>query len=187
MSWWVNPRIVLPVLVASLALNLFLGGLTAGRWIYGRGHGSLLASAPQGAVVQGTPAQGAAGERGMSAAFSDPARGGPLLRLAHRLPHPHDQTLREAVKAREAEFTERANALRLARRGVGEAFTADPFDSAAAERAFETLRQRQVALQALGQIVLVETARQLPKEARTRLIERGRPATEKEAKDPKTR
>jgi uncharacterized membrane protein len=139
---------LLIALVASIGLNLFLGSWVAGR---------LLAGPPMFRHA-------ATGERG------GPARS-VIDRMAASISAEHRATF-EAVMARHREpIADAASRAREARDNAREAVASEPFDRAALDKAFETLRMRNDALQSATQSAMAEAAAALPPEARKQLAD----------------
>jgi uncharacterized membrane protein len=139
---------LLIVLIASLGINLFLGSWLAGR---------LLAGPPM--FRHATTAE----------------RGGParsvIDRMAASIPA-ENRAAFEAVMARHRDpITDAAAQSREARNRVREAIAREPFDRAALDAAFDTLRTRNAALQSATQEAMAEAASALPPEARKRLAD----------------
>jgi uncharacterized membrane protein len=137
------------VLVASLALNLFLGGIVVGGWVAGGGP---------------LPARWEPGAGGLRA----------FPRLVQALP-PEQRAEAAAVLAEHrGEIRRRFIALHRARRDVFEAMTRETVDRAALEQAFAGLRERMTAAQAAVQEALIEVSISLPPEQRRALAEAAR-------------
>src|SRR5262245_60644321 len=119
---------VLIVLVVSLGLNLFLGGLMAGRWFSGPPH------RPHAAATPGE--RGAAGEPGRI-----------LQRMAATLPPEHRPAFEAAIAKHRDRVVEAATQAREAREQVREVLRKEPFDRAALDTAFEKVRTSNLALQ----------------------------------------
>ena len=142
---------VLTVLVVSLGLNLFLGGLMAGRWFSGPPH-------RQHAAMQGE--RGPAGEPGRI-----------LQRMAATLP-PEQRPAFEATIAKHRDrVAQAASQAREAREQVREVLRREPFDRAALDNAFEQVRAKNLALQIEIQTTIAEAAAGLPPSARQQLSE----------------
>jgi uncharacterized membrane protein len=141
---------VLIVLIASLGLNLFLGGLMAGRWFSGPPH--------RMAATQGE--RGPAGEPGRI-----------LQRMAQTLPPEHRPAFEAAIAKHRDRIAQAATQAREARDLVRDILRKDPLDRAALDSAFETLRTSNVALQAEIQQTIADAAAGLPVSARHRLTE----------------
>jgi uncharacterized membrane protein len=124
-------------LVASLALNLFLGGVVGMRlW---REH----------RIAQ---------ERS--------AYAGPVGRLTAGMPETARAKVRTVLDARQQEFRERSREFRQARNAAFQTLASDAFDRTRAEAAFAEARQRATAMSELVQTVLVEAAATLTPEER---------------------
>ena len=136
-------------LTASLALNLFLGGIFIARWFNPRpffGFG-------------GGPA--AIGDRSLTPTFD---------RMASRLPPEERARFRAAVDANRDRIAAAAAASRDARRKVRDALLADQVDRPALEASLSDLRARSDEFTQASQKALVEAAATLPLEARRRLL-----------------
>lgn len=141
---------VLIVLVISLGLNLFLGGLMAGRWFSGPPH--------RMAGVQGE--RGPAGEPGRI-----------LQRMAQTLPPENRPAFEAAIAEHRDRVAQAATQAREARDLVRDVLRKDPLDRAALDSAFEKLRTSNVALQTEIQQTIADAAVNLPAPARHRLTE----------------
>lgn len=141
---------VLIVLIVSLGLNLFLGGLMAGHWFSGPPH----------------PPRAAQGERG---AAGEPGR--ILQRMASTLPPEHRPAFEAAIAKHRDRVAQAASQSREAREQVREILRKDPLDRAALDRAFEAVRTSNIALQTEIQMTIAEAAADLPASARQRLTE----------------
>lgn len=134
-------------LLVSLGLNVFLGGIFAGR---------LFSPAP------GKPA--ATGEAGEQR---------PVRRLIAALTVGLDDAERETfmttIAGREAEMRRAAIEVRLARREALARIHATPFDRHALDDALATLRQKQTALQLALQMAIADAVEKLPDDARKRI------------------
>lgn len=144
-------RWVLPLLIASLALNLFLGGLMAGRWFSAGPH------------RQAPFAQAERRPAGEPSRFFD--------RMAAALPPEHRGTFEAAVGKHRERVVQAAGEAREAREQVRDVLRKEPFDRAALDRAFDTVRTRNTALQMEIQAAIADGAAGLPAEARERLAD----------------
>jgi uncharacterized membrane protein len=140
-------------LTASLAVNLFLGGIYASRWFM---HSP-------GRMAE--RALGAGGERGMPAF---------LERMAESLPPGERAKLTAAITKHQSEIASNGAAVREARRQVRDVATAENFDRAAAEKAFGDLRERSMRFQRSLHETLIDAAADLPPSARRQMVEAGR-------------
>ncbi len=154
-----------PLLILSLALNLFLGGLLIGGWIAGRPPGG--DSMIDGPMSDG-PIQGLAGDRPGSAQ-STPG----LHRLIGALSPEARPEARRVFQEHRRELRTGIIALAESRRRVAAALSAEPFDPASLAAAFEELRHRTGAVQAGIHDGLVELSVRLNPEDRRRLVEFG--------------
>jgi uncharacterized membrane protein len=146
-------RWLLIVLIVSLALNLFLGGLMFGRWVSGPRHHRL-------ATVASVGERGATGEPGRI-----------LHRMASTLPPEHRPAFEAAIAKHRERVVQAAGQAREAREQAREVLRKEPFDRAALDRAFETVRASNVALQTEIQAAISEGAAGLPPEARQLLAD----------------
>lgn len=137
------------LLIASLGLNVFLGGLLAGHWFAG----------PQ-AVVFGQPRSPGASPSRM---ITD--------RMAAALPA-EDRPRFEAVMAKHRPtVAEAAARFHEAREKVRDVLAKEPFDRAALDQAFAEQREGNAALQIAIQSSISEAAASLTPEARQRLAD----------------
>jgi uncharacterized membrane protein len=141
---------ILIALIGSLGLNLFLGGLIVGRWVSGPPH------RPPFAFAERAPG-------------GEPSRF--LHRMASTLPPDHRPVFESAISKHQDRIVELANQARAARAQVREVLGKEPFDRAALDRAFETVRARNMALQAEVQMTIGEAAADLPPDARRQLAD----------------
>jgi uncharacterized membrane protein len=131
-------------LLASLALNIFLGGIFAGR---------IFSPAPGGTVATG----GAGDER--------PIRRF-LAAFTAGLDDADRRTFVTAFAGREAEMRTAVRAVRAARREALARMHATPFDRHALDDALAALRQKQEALQRALQTAVADAVESLPADAR---------------------
>jgi uncharacterized membrane protein len=132
-------------LVVSLALNLFFFGVIAGHRL-----------GPRGQADQFTPARL---ERSIE-------------RVARVLPDADAALLRSRFEAGRADLGQRFLALQEARRGVGQALRAEPFDAAALAAAYEAMQARSQEWQAGIHGVIKTVLPQLSPAGRTAVAER---------------
>ncbi len=132
-------------LVASLALNLFMGGMFVASWAIQGGLGNGAAANPF-AVFWARDSLGA----------------------------PAGAMLRRVWGRHAAEFRPRVREMRAARRHVSESLAADDFDRAALTAAFADLRAKTLASQSAMHAALVDLAGELTVEERRSLAEVGR-------------
>jgi uncharacterized membrane protein len=150
---------VLILLIVSLGLNLFLGGLMAGRWFAGPHH----RQSPM-----------AAAERGPA---GEPNR--ILQRMAASVPPEHRGAFEAAIAKHRDRIVQAASQSREAREQVRDALRQEPLDRTALDRAFENVRVRNMALQSEVQTAIADGAAAVPSDARQRLADwraQGRPA-----------
>jgi uncharacterized membrane protein len=131
-------------LVVSLGLNLFLGGV-----MLGRGFG-------QSADGWGL------GEHGVRVNIE---------RILKALPDADRRIARARFADRREAIAGKFAALREARRAVGAAMGAEPFEAAVLATAFATVRERTGDVQASLQAIVVEVAPELSPEARAIIAE----------------
>lgn len=139
------------ILLLSLGLNVFLGGIFVGRWLSAPDDQPRLAKA----------------EKGVPA-------GKFLKRLTANLEPEDRETVMSTVKARAPELKAAQRDVRKARRAVMRQIRATPFDRAALEEALATMRDRQSAIQAILQGAVADALVKLPDSARQRFGPRGR-------------
>ena len=136
-------------LIASLALNLFFGGVLGGSWIAG-----WTAERPA------APARNVDGD-----AFL------PLPRLAERLSPEARAEAHAVFRAQRGDIRAQFRGLRAARVAVLRDLTAEPFDQDRLARSLAALRTQTVATQAEIHEALTELAARLGPEERRRLAE----------------
>jgi uncharacterized membrane protein len=145
-------KLLAAALLVSLALNLFIGGVVAGR---------LLSPTP--------PATVAGGENGEQR---------PIRRLVMALATNLGDTERSifitVITDRETEIRSAGREVRAARRAALARIHATPFDRKALDAALVTLRQRQDALQVALQTAIADAVEKLPDDARKRIGAPGR-------------
>jgi uncharacterized membrane protein len=133
-------------LVVSLALNLFLVGVIAGRGLGPRGRFDFQ----------------------MSPAKLEFAIG----RVTRVLPATDAKLLEDTFAAQRADLTQRFQALQDARKAVGAALKAEPYDDAAFTAAYETMQARSQDLQASIHAVLRNSIGEFSDEGRRAIAER---------------
>lgn len=144
-------------LTASLAVNVFLGGLFVGRWM---GPSPVLAD-------RGSPRT----ERPVQAMID---------RMSGSL-EARDRAMFETVMDRHRQgLTAAGVAFREARRRTVEVMSAEPFDRPTVEKAMGDLRERNQEFQRTLHIALIDAAAALPPEARQKIAAAGRPRGERE-------
>ena len=144
-------------LTASLAINVFLGGLFIGRWM---GPSPVLAD-------RGPPR----GERPVQAMID---------RMSNAL-DAADRTTFEATMDRHRPRLAASSAeFREARRRTVEFMSAEPFDAAKLEAAMRQLRDRNLEFQTSLHAALIDAATALPPAARHKIAAAGRPRGERE-------
>lgn len=142
MSWPANRRLAI-ALVASLALNLFLGGMMTASWLF---REEPPPGFPRPGLFDRQAALSAIGEEHRPAIEAIWAKNGPELRR-------------------------RVRALREARDAIRRQLTADSFDPAALAEAHALLEERGRAAHAAMQANIAEVAAALPDEERQRYFE----------------
>ena len=142
-------RVVAIVLFASLALNLFLGGVMVGGVL-----------APR--------QDAAAGPGGFGGLIAN------MRQVAAELPPDQQAALHEAMGRHRSEIRQDLVALRDARQATLAALAAEPFDRQAVEAAFAELLRRSQAAQAAIQDAILDAAERLPADARQELVDAGR-------------
>lgn len=133
-------------LLLSLGLNLFLGGAIAGRMFGQRSGGAL----------EMTPANLKVG----------------IERVLRVLPEADATVMRGMFEAQRGDLRQRFVALQRARKAVGEALRAEPFDAAAFAAAYETMQARSQEVQAAVHGVIKAAVPQMSAEARLAIAER---------------
>lgn len=133
-------------LFVSLALNLFLGGVIAGRGVGHRGgfDGQMTAANVKLAIE----------------------------RVSRVLPEADGDVMRGLFEERRADLKARFEALREARKAVGAALKAEPFDAATFSAAYETMQSRNQEVQAAIHGVIKAAVPQLSAEGRVAIAER---------------
>jgi uncharacterized membrane protein len=144
---------VLAALIASLGVNLFVGGMVLG----GRFHH------PPPGMFQSEGRERGAADRGMSAFVMD--------RMAGALPREARGEFRRTVGEHRAAMAEADKNFRGARDKLRAAMAAEPFDRAALDAAFAEMRTRMGESQAAMHAALTDAASRLSPEARKRLSE----------------
>jgi len=132
-------RLLTALVVASLAVNLFLAGLLAGDWLMGR---------------YGPPPFAPA----INPSWMRHALGPDAERMVAPVMRRHMDEIREHIEA-----------TRRARRAVGAALTAEPFDRAALEDALARIRTQNAEAQAAFHGAFVDVADKLSPEQRAEL------------------
>jgi uncharacterized membrane protein len=148
---WTHARWVVIALVVSIALNIFLIGMTGGHHMRGWFHD------------HDRP----------TASWSNDDGERPLRRLLHRLTQDLDRSDREqfraAMDARRGLLTESGTALLDQRRVVVGLLRADPVDRAALDQALAELGQRHETFQRVLMESIADAAESLTPEARAKL------------------
>lgn len=145
---------LLVALLISLAINLFVGGLAAGRHFAG-------SPAPtQPAIAPPQP-----GER-----VPVPA----VRRFIAALPEEHRPIVEASLAERRPQIAAATRELRAARERVRDVLVAERFDRAALDAALEGVRDRNADVQRVLHQALVQAADRLPQEARRAIAEAGR-------------
>lgn len=146
-------------LTASLAVNIFLGGLFVGR--------QMMFPPPMFVAAAQRP-----GDRPMPA-YVD--------RVAEALPPDHRDTFLAMMAKYRPQIAAAGESVRQARMKVRELLTAPKFDHAATEAAMGELRARNTEFQRTMQTALLDAADALPPEARRLMVNtEGRRAAQRE-------
>jgi uncharacterized membrane protein len=159
-----NTRRLVIALSISVALNLFLLGFMSARGLGRREHRHPPPHRPHPAQVDERPGPRAGGAPHVNAPR--------MLRKARRLGL--GEEAQAVLKEQRAAMRERRKGLRAARESVARAMTAEPFDPAALEAAFDAQRQAHSAAQAAAHATMVELASKLDADGRARLLREGR-------------
>jgi Spy/CpxP family protein refolding chaperone len=145
---------LLIALIVSIGANLFFGSWMLGRWFAGPPlprHVAML------------------GERGGPGADS-PGRS-VMRRMAASVPAEHRAEFEAVMTRHRDRIADAAAQAREARGEIRDAIIKEPFDRAALDKAFATLRARNETLQSATQAAIAEAASSLPPEARRRLVD----------------
>jgi uncharacterized membrane protein len=144
-------------LTASLAVNVFLGGLFVGRWM-----------GPSPVMAERGPPRG---ERPMQAM---------LDRISGAL-DAEDRAIFETVMDKHRpRLAATGTEFRNARRRTVDLMSAEPFDAAKLEAAMATLRERNLEFQQTLHGALIDAAAALPPGGRQKMATFGRPRSERE-------
>jgi Spy/CpxP family protein refolding chaperone len=143
-------RLVSLLLFASLTVNLFLGGLMAGRWLDHRPPGP---------------------RHHLERARSEGSAPGWMRRALGPEAAP---VLEDAWQSRVAEIAPIREALRNSRGAVEAAMAAEPFDREAYAAALESMQQLRVRLYPIVNEVMTDVVTRLTPEQRRSIVERGR-------------
>jgi uncharacterized membrane protein len=143
-------------LFLSLAGNLFLAGLYAGAW-FGDGEGETVATDD--------------GRNGRDGREGDEPR--LLRRMIAAVPAAERPEFEAALQAHRPALIAAGVALRAARRKVGDALTAEPFDRAALEAALAESRRGYADLYKITHLAVAAAAERLSPEGRRQLAEVG--------------
>lgn len=141
---WIT--VLAAALLLSLGLNLFLGGVMAGRMIGQQG----------GLALEMNPANLKIG----------------IQRVLRTLPEADAEVMRGMFEAQRGDLRQRFVALQQARKTVGEVLRAEPFDAAAFTAAYDTMQARAQEVQAAVHAVIKSAVPQLSAEARLSIAER---------------
>jgi len=145
---------LLVALLISVAINLFVGGLAAGR---------LFAASPASPPPAAAPAQ--AGERAPVPA---------VRRFLAALPEEHRPVVEVSLAERRPQMVAATRELRAARDRVREVLVAERLDRAALDAAIEAMRARNGEVQRILHQALAQSAERLPLDARRAIAEAGR-------------
>lgn len=143
-------RLVSLLLFASLVVNLFLGGLMAGRWLDHRPHG------PRQEHERGE-------RRGSAPGWMQRALGPDAAPV-----------LEEIWQSRSSDIEPIRRELDRSRAAVSDALAAEPFDPLAYAAALENMQQLRSRLYPIVNDVMTEVISRLTPEQRRRVVERGR-------------
>lgn len=144
-------------LTASLAINVFLGGLFVGRWM---GPSPVLAD-------RGPPR----GERPVQAMID---------RMANALDAQDRAAFETVMDKHRPRLAATGAEFRDARRRTVELMSAEPLDAAALDMAMRQLRERNIEFQATIHTALLDAVAVLPPAARQKIAHAGRPRSERE-------
>ncbi len=147
-------RWVLPALFVSLGLNLFVGGVLAGRY--------LAPEPPETPVAARLPAHTDRPVRAL------------IKRMAARLPADERAAFVEIVSQHREALVAAGAAIRDARRKVHKAMAAEPFDRAPLDAAFAELRASSDEFRQTMHEAIADGVQGLPADARRHLAERDR-------------
>lgn len=148
----IGPRAVgwvLALLFVSLAANVFVGGILAGRYL-GDARESRAAAEPA-----------AAGERAIPAS---------LRRMMDAVPAEDRPAFVAALAARRPQIAAAGRELRAARERLRGLLGADTLDRPALEAAFEAVRARSGDLQHAVQLAAADALAKMPPETRRRIV-----------------
>ena len=147
------PRWATFALFASLAVNLFLGGVLAGEWVRGK------APSPTAAALDpAPPANGETVVRGI------------IQRALAAIPAEQRGAVEQRLAGHRLEIQRANRELRAARERVRDFFLADPIDRPALERAYAEQRERNLALQTATQRAVLDAMIDLPLETRRAVV-----------------
>ena len=136
-------------LFVSLALNLFFAGVIVGHRVAQGGGGLLLDGQMNPANVKLR-----------------------MERVLSALPQKDAELVRGLFEAQRNDIAQRFRAFQEARKAIGAALKAQPFDSAAFTAAYEAMQARSQELQATIQGVIKAAIPQLSAEGRAAIVER---------------
>lgn len=144
-------RLVSVLLFGSLAANLFLAGLMAGRWFDHPPPPQFERRAP------------------------DPGQeGGPPGWMRRALGPDAAQELQAVWEVHASEIEPIRSALQRSRDAVGDALAAEPFDPQAYATAIDEMQQMRIQLYAVINTVMTDVVSRLTPEQRRRMVERSR-------------
>jgi Spy/CpxP family protein refolding chaperone len=95
--------------------------------------------------------------------------GGPWWR---EVPEEARAVMKQTFESHKAEFDARRDAVRQARQKVADILKADPIDQARLDQALSELSQQSQAMRELGNMMMVEMAKQLPPDLRGQMADR---------------
>lgn len=148
------PRWATIALLASLAANLFFGGILAGDWVRARNVAPITSAAP----VPATPTNGETVVRGI------------IQRALAAIPAEQRGAVEQRLVGHRLEIQRANRDLRAARERVRNAFLADPIDRPALERAYAEQREKNLALQTATQSAVLDAMVDLPLETRRAVL-----------------
>ncbi len=151
-----NARVVAIALFASLAINLFLGGIVVGDWTRERG----LPAKPQveAAPHRAAPPSGEAVVRGA------------VQRLLAHVPAEHRADVEKRLAARRGEIQRANQQLRATREQLTNIAAADPLDRARLDQIYAELRERNMTIQKVFHLAISDAIGDLPATARRAIV-----------------
>ena len=147
-------------LVASLAVNLFIAGIFAGRYFSGATETAVVADGGQETAARPRA------QRGLPRV---------IRRMAERLPPEHRRTFFSTIEEHRPTIREAALALQRARLAVRDEVVRAELDGEKLGRALEQLRTRNIAVQKALHDAVADAVGRLPPDARRMIAEFNRP------------